>query len=469
MNMKLYTNPFQSKPQIKFIFISFSFCTLFICILMAVKPTTKFLDVKSSVEDVSTPITVEHLVFGFGSGLSVWPRRKDFARLYWNPNKMRGCVFVGSLPKSKDNDTSIPPLCLSSNTSQFLYTWGPNGHLSANRMTRLIKDIVGMNYSDVRWYVFGDDDTVFFPENLVKTLSKYDHRHWYYIGATSESFLQSQYFSFGMAFGGGGFAISSSLAKVLAKVIDSCIERYHYLYGSDARIYSCIAELGVRLTHEPGFHQVDMRGNTFGLLATHPTTLVLGLHHVEQVSPIFPKMTNIKAMEHLFKAANVDSQRILQQTICYYKELTWTISVSWGYVIQIFPYNMPLPEVIRVPRTFVPWTSTGNIMDSAYNFDTSPIHRDPCHRPILFYLDTVSSGIDGIITTYKKSVRNCSNHMPSLKKLEQIKVFTKKLDLDINQLRNMRRHCCDISPSDAMNQMDVRIRECRDEELIFMK
>ncbi|KAH9744414.1 hypothetical protein KPL70_003695 [Citrus sinensis] len=61
-----------------------------------------------------------------------------------------------------------------------------------------------------------------------------------------------------MAFGEAGFAISSPLAKVLAKVFDSCVERYPHLYGSDSRVYSCLAELGVGLTREPGFHQVQI-------------------------------------------------------------------------------------------------------------------------------------------------------------------------------------------------------------------
>ncbi|KAE9616602.1 hypothetical protein Lal_00034892 [Lupinus albus] len=480
--MKSHNNPVQFKPPIKFIFTTSSIFALCIWISMTLMTTTKFVDVKSSIKSVSTPTknvstptptptptSVEHIVFGLGSGISVWHKRKDYVRLYWKPNKMRGCVFVGSLPKLKDNDTSIPPLCLSSNTSQFRYTWGPKGHLSANRMTRIIKDIVGMNYSNVRWYVFGDDDTIFFPENLVKVLSKYDHRLWYYIGARSESFLASQYFSFGMAFGGGGFAISSSLAKVLAKVIDSCLERYHYLYGSDARTYSCITELGAGLTHEPGFHQVDMLGDTFGLLATHPITPLLSLHHVNHTNPIFPKMTNMKALQHLFKAANVDSQRMLQQSVCYHKKLVWTVSVSWGYAIQLFPYNMPLPQVLKVPQTFKPWRN-GNVMENAYNFDTRPIQRNPCDRPAIFYLDNISSHKNGTITSsYKKSFRNCHRDRPSLKTLEKIKVFSRKLDLNINQLKSPKRHCCDILPSNAKGVMQIGIRECGDEEMIKMK
>lgn len=97
---------------------------------------------------------------------------------------------------------------------------------------------------------------MFFVDNLVKLLSKYDHDRWYYIGSNSETYEQNFKYSFDMAFGGGGFAISASLATVLAKVLDSCLIRYSHLYGSDARVFSCVAELGIGLTHEPGFHQV---------------------------------------------------------------------------------------------------------------------------------------------------------------------------------------------------------------------
>lgn len=123
----------------------------------------------------------------------------------------------------------------------------------------MIKQVIARNDSNVRWYIFGDDDTIFFVDNLVKMLGKYDHNEWYYIGSNSESYVQNNYFSFDMAFGGGGYAISQPLAMVLARVLDSCLIRYPHLYGSDSRIFSCVAELGVHLTHEPGFHQVTFR------------------------------------------------------------------------------------------------------------------------------------------------------------------------------------------------------------------
>lgn len=243
--------------------ISFCAISLLVSISLLFLTTSKtiILDIASSQQPLSNtnPTTVNNLVFGIASSGKSWPKRKKHAKLWWNKT-MRGCVFVDILPAENNNDIndgSVPPLCVSQDTSKFLYTYKPGGLRSAIRVARVVKETVELNHSsDVKWYVFGDDDTIFFPENLVKTLDKYDHRLWYYIGAYSENYEGSQAFGFGMAFGGGGFVLSSSLAQVIAKVFDSCIERYSYLYGSDARVYSCITELGVGLTYEPGFHQV---------------------------------------------------------------------------------------------------------------------------------------------------------------------------------------------------------------------
>lgn len=245
---------------INMLLVSFSFCAIYILVsvlLLGTSLNLKNIYSQNHVYDEST--TIDHIVFGIASSGSSWPNRKEYVKLWWNNITMKGCVFVDTLPNStedeKDNAT-LPSLCVSENTSRFRYTCR-GGMRSAIRVARVVKEIVAlMNHSHVRWYVFGDDDTVFFPWNLVKTLSKYDHGLWYYVGANSESYKQNWFFGFGMGYGGAGFAISSSLARVLAKVFDSCIERYPNLYGSDARIYSCITELGVGLTQEPGFHQV---------------------------------------------------------------------------------------------------------------------------------------------------------------------------------------------------------------------
>lgn len=173
---------------------------------------------------------------------------------------MRGIVWLDRKVETEPRDRNLlPPLKISEDTARFSYK-NPKGHKSAIRISRIVSETVrlGINTNNgVRWFVMGDDDTVFVTENLVKILQKYDHNQFYYIGSSSESHLQNIYFSYNMAYGGGGFAISYPLAVALEKIQDRCIQRYPGLYGSDDRIQACMAELGVPLTKERGFHQVS--------------------------------------------------------------------------------------------------------------------------------------------------------------------------------------------------------------------
>ncbi|XP_057979577.1 uncharacterized protein LOC131165642 isoform X2 [Malania oleifera] len=298
------------------------------------------------------PTALRHILFSIAASSSSLPRRAAFLRLWYSPNSTRAFLFLDR--PAPDSDPSLPPTRISGDTSRFPYTF-PRGLRSAIRVARVVQEAVALNEPDVRWFVFGDDDTLFFPANLEKTLSKYDHNRWYYVGANSENYEQNEKYSFDMAFGGGGFAISRSLGVVLARVLDSCLVRYSHLYGSDSRVYSCLAELGVGLTRESGFHQVDIRGNLFGMLSAHPLSPLLSLHHLDSVDPIFPNMNKTEAVEHLFKAVDVDPARILQQTVCYDLTNSLTISVAWGYAVQVFEGNQLLPDLLPLQRTFMPW------------------------------------------------------------------------------------------------------------------
>lgn len=148
-----------------------------------------------------------------------------------------------------------PPYRVSGNTSEFKYTCS-YGSRSAIRIARIVKESFELGLENVRWFVMGDDDTVFFIDNLITVLSKYDHNQMYYIGGNSESVEQDLVHFYTMAYGGGGFAISYPLAAELVKILDGCIDRYAEYYGSDQKIQACISEIGVQITKELGFHQV---------------------------------------------------------------------------------------------------------------------------------------------------------------------------------------------------------------------
>ncbi|KAI3852132.1 hypothetical protein MKW98_020131 [Papaver atlanticum] len=369
---------------------------------------------------------------------------KEYVRLWWKPEQMRGC--------NDSNSTSLPPICVSEDTSRFRYNF-----------RGVLLETVNLNHSNVRWFVSGDDDTVFFAENLVKTLSKYDHKLWYYIGSISETFVRNDndLSSFEMAYGGGGFAVSYSLAKVLVKVLDSCLDRYPHLYGSDARIYSCLAELGIALTHEVGFHQVDIRGNLFGLLASHPLAPLISLHHLDKADNIFPKKTRHQAVAHLLKAAELDPLRVVQQTI-YHNMFLRTISISWGHVVQIFEGNVLFRDLLQVKNTFKLWRTENTSNTDLYMFNTRQADNDPCKRPTILFLDSLSTNLntnDPVIKSiYKRNgIGNCLEKKDLTKKLQEIRVFAHKLNLHIKHV---------ILLDDKV--FNIAIRECGKDELAYM-
>ncbi|KAK9741097.1 hypothetical protein RND81_03G081200 [Saponaria officinalis] len=447
---------------------------LFTCILLYFLTSLTMVLTSSSCSNfmyssrLSSPFPVGDIVFGLASTRTSWARQKEYLKLWWKPEEMRGCVFVDTLPTDHNNgsvDPGLPEVRVSEDTSQFRYTH-KHGYRSLIRVARMITETVKLDYAEVKWYVFGDGDTVFMTDNLVKVLSKYNHELWYYVGTNSEIMEQNGANSFEMGFWGAGFAISAPLAKVLAKVFDSCLERYHHLYGSDSRIYSCLAELGVGLTHEPGFHQMDIRGNIFGLLAAHPLAPLVSLSRLSEVEPIFPNMTAINAAQHLFKAVVIDSERMLQQTVCYDRWFSWTISVSWGYAVEVFDHHIYLPDTLRVQDTFSPWKK--GAAEPKYSFSTRPLHPDPCRRSSIFFFDRIYARKNTITSHYRRMTpENCTfDPMASPKKLQEIVVYSQKSNLGPNQLWAPRRQCCDVLPSSVGQKLELHIRECGEDELI---
>lgn len=200
-------------------------------------------------------LSLEHIVFGIAGSSQLWRRRKEYVRLWWRPDDMRGHVWLEEQVAKEQGDDLLPPIMISEDISYFRYT-NPIGHPSGLRISRIVRESFRLGFSDVRWFVLCDDDTIFNVNNLVDVLSKYDSSEMIYIGSPSESHSANTYFSHSMAYGGGGIAISHPLAKALSEILDDCIERYPKLYGSDDRLHACITELGIPMTWEHGFHQV---------------------------------------------------------------------------------------------------------------------------------------------------------------------------------------------------------------------
>lgn len=178
--------------------------------------------------------------------------------------------------------------------------------------------------------------------------------------------------------------------------------------------------------------QFDVNGNAFGLLAAHPLSPLLSMHHMDHLDPIFPSMTRTQALEHLMKAKDVDNERILQLAVCYDHFFSWTIQVSWGYAIQVYSRHLWLSDILPAQETFQRWKHEEP--PESYTLHTKPVPEDPCQRPSVFFLETISSGMDGVTTVYKKTYENCTFDATSPKKLEKIRVFSQRMELTSKQV-----------------------------------
>ncbi|RAL52345.1 hypothetical protein DM860_007202 [Cuscuta australis] len=417
-------------------------------------------------EDPNNATRISHILFGISGSLKTWGTRRRYCEAWWKPEAaIRGFVWLDRAPQKWPE--SSPPYRVSANTSGLRYTcW--YGSRAAVRIARVVKESFELGEENVRWFVMGDDDTVFFPENVAAVLSKYDHNQMYYVGSVSESVEQDEVHSYTMAYGGAGFAVSYPLAAALVEILDGCIDRYSSAYGSDQKIGGCMNEIGVPLTREPGFHQLDIRGNAYGLLAAHPVAPLVSLHHLDYVAPLFPHASREQSVKKLLEAYNVDPARTLQQSFCYDLKRKWTVSISWGYTVQLYPaatFSKAAKELVTPLQTFLTWKTWSQ---GPFTFNTRTLSLDSCKRPIVYYLDRVlyAAGDGLAVSTYNKSVdyrKQCrKQEYVSASSFQSFHVSAPLLHPHIWK-KAPRRQCCEVinNGDEVMHDaVHVNIREC---------
>ncbi|GMY08457.1 hypothetical protein FCV25MIE_03696 [Fagus crenata] len=414
------------------------------------------------------PTNISHILFGLAGAAHTWRERSRYSELWWEPNTTRGYVWLDEKPTGKNSlrpGISVP-YRVSEDWTRFKYS----SSQSAVRIARIVLESFKLGLPNVRWFVMGDDDTVYFADNVVSVLARYDHNEMYYIGGSSESVEQNVMHSYDMGFGGGGFAISYPLAAQLVKLMDGCLDRYYRFYGSDQRVWACVSEIGVPLTIQRGFHQFDIRGDPYGILAAHPLAPLLSLHHLDYLNPMFPNQTQIESLNSLMHAYRVDPARILQQSFCYNYRRKWSVSIAWGYTIQLYTTLLPAKDLETPLLTFKTWRSW---KDGPFTFNTRPMSSDPCGQPVTYFLDKVQKvGKCGTLTTYKRFVgkqgKSCGKaEYGRAMAVKRIIVSSMKMDPEYWK-KAPRRQCCEIMDHGTKKSriMRIRIRKCRPWETI---
>lgn len=174
--------------------------------------------------------------------------------------------------------------------------------------------------------------------------------------------------------------------------------------------------------------QYDVYGNLFGLLASHPVTPLVSLHHLDVVEPIFPNVTRVEALKRLKIPMKLDSAGLMQQSICYDKPNGWTVSVSWGFAVQIFRGVLSPREIEMPARTFLNWYRRADY--TAYAFNTRPVMRNPCQKAFVFYM-TKARMEPSINQTVSEYARHhvphpiCRWRMADPDRVERVKVYKK--------------------------------------------
>ncbi|GLJ44230.1 hypothetical protein SUGI_0923930 [Cryptomeria japonica] len=406
--------------------------------------------VELPLRNITKELSVKDIVFGIAGSAKLWRKRQEFVKLWWKAEEMRGFLWLEEAVKDsyQSSSSSLPDVRISADISRFRYT-NPKGHPSGLRIARIVQETFQIGLPNVKWFVLGDDDTIFNIHNLVSVLKKYDPSEMHYIGGPSESHSANTYFSHSMAFGGGGIAISYPLAEELTQIMDECLERYPQLFGSDDRLHACISEIGVPLTTEPGFHQWDIRGNAFGLLAAHPTAPFVSLHHVEAVNPVFPQQNSLDGLRHLTNAMKIEPTSFLQRSFCYDQKRKLSFSVSMGYVVQVFP-KIVYPRVLDRPElTFKAWNKKEYA--SEFDFDTRRPYKSSCRKPFLFFLEDVHRNeANMVVSTYRRDEATddmkrrafCFSWALPPHKVQQIQVISKPMNENWHLVP--RRQCCKL-------------------------
>ncbi|XP_076897340.1 uncharacterized protein LOC143550606 [Bidens hawaiensis] len=434
----------------------------------------------SPLASLSPPTNVSHLVFGVSGSVKAWRDRKSYFREWWRPNITRGYIFFDKEPTADILPWpyfNLPPYRVSENTTKFK-VYSRHVRPDVIRIVRTVLETFREGDKDVRWYVMGDDDTIFFLDNLVELLGRYDHTKYFYIGGISECVKSNFDFSYEMAFGGAGFAFSYPLAEDLVMNLDRCMGTYPFYFVSDQILSACIADLGVSLTPEKGFHQIDLVDDISGYLSAHPQAPLISLHHLDIVTPIFPTMDRHKSVRHLMTAAKVDQSRLLQQTVCYHKPKNWAFSISWGYSAYIYEHPIPRSILRRPIETFTPWSLKRRPPD--YMFNTRLVTNNSCETPHVFFFHSITK-LDNnnsnsntnttkneIVTTYvrykPRQLPPCSpNH--SADYISKIRLYTQATKLNFVENRG---ECCDIVNVVGKNTVEIRIRDCKKTEILLV-
>ncbi|CAF3497360.1 unnamed protein product [Rotaria sp. Silwood1] len=217
-----------------------------------------------------------------------------------------------------------------------------------------IKENMQTTRKNIEWFAVGDDDTVWFVNNLLHTLQPYNSSKLMYIGDISDRKSQVKYHGAYYAYGGGGVLLSRPLTILFAQHTQEC-KRFLNLYGGDEMIGKCITEvLKVKLTRNKNFHQMDSSGDLTGYLESGIDGLV-SLHHMFSLWKPFPNdhTNNINETTNLLQLAYIIFDRnFLKRFVRVNYKTSQTLLLTMGYSFTLFNRILSHTDLAQVENTW---------------------------------------------------------------------------------------------------------------------
>ncbi|GMN44998.1 hypothetical protein TIFTF001_014205 [Ficus carica] len=166
----------------------------------------------------------------------------------------------------------------------------------------------------------------------------------------------------------------------------------------------------------------------------------------------------------------LDSAGLMQQSICYDKNRSWTVSVSWGYAVQIFRGIFSVRDMEKPGRTFVNWYPKAD--HTAFAFNTRLFSRNRCEKPFVYYLSKAvyDSNMNRTVTEYvlnRESNTECKLKMADPSRIQRVEVY-KRPDPHIWD-KAPRRNCCRLLATEKEGIVSIDVGVCNEGEVVELR
>jgi hypothetical protein len=216
-------------------------------------------------------------------------------------------------------------------------------------------NLIKNNKKSIQWFAISDDDTIWFIDNLLKTLEQYNSSKLIYLGNLSDKndtvYRHGSYY----AYGGAGILLTKPLVSLFSKSFQVCRKRFVHMFGGDEMIGKCLTQiLKVNLTINKHFHQMDHEGDMEGYFQSGMEGLVT-LHHMFSLWEPFPS-EHIENEIEILKLIEIAYQRLNSDYLKRYfkinKQKNQTLLLTNGYSFTLFNRILTKYELNQLELTW---------------------------------------------------------------------------------------------------------------------